>query len=513
MRHITIPLLSVLLLLILPGRSLAVQIPPAPNKPDQDVRQLNRDARPGPAPRRLAAAGALERAAPGVRLRWDHLSGSPKWIAAPAGLALSQARDATPVEIARGFLADHPDLFGLDATGVAELELTSSVPGPGDTIHLYFTQSSGGLEVFDGRVNITIDRRGRVLWLGSRLFGDLGSSMKPAVPAREALALAASDVYPDRLTSGEVLHPAAPSDVAREVVFAEREFGRPPSARLVVLGMREGSRLAWEVRIAEPGFATDYLILIDAVDGRQLLRRNLTQYASGHVLLADHPDPETEEYAPLQFVDTEFPSATLESPQGWIAGDSTHLQGNNAVSRPGSLDQPPLSSPSGAYDYPLNTAESSLVNAWFWINEAHDRFYAAGFDEAAGNFQLDNFGRGGSDNDPVDLVATPNGRPYYSPPAAHFVTTPDGEPPSLSFGWKNSCRYCADHDGFPENGGDRSIGFMRDLLFHEYGHGVTNRTSSVPRSSTIRAPVSTSPKVRAGFATRARTWTTAICAS
>ena len=34
-----------------------------------------------------------------------------------------------------------------------------------------------------------------------------------------------------------------------------------------------------------------------------------------------------------------------------------------------------------------------------------------------------------------------------------FSSTVDGEAPLLGFGWMNDCRFRADHDGFPENGG------------------------------------------------------------
>ena len=69
-----------------------------------------------------------------------------------------------------------------------------------------------------------------------------------------------------------------------------------------------------------------------------------------------------------------------------------------------------LAEPFGVYDYGYNTPSGALVNVWWYVNEAHDRFYALGFDEAAGNFQQDNFGQGGTGGDPVRVVFLPNGQ-------------------------------------------------------------------------------------------------------
>ena len=45
--------------------------------------------------------------------------------------------------------------------------------------------------------------------------------------------------------------------------------------------------------------------------------------------------------------------------------------------------------------------DAAVTNLFYWDNVIHDWLYALGFDEAAGNFQDDNFGRGGVGGDPV----------------------------------------------------------------------------------------------------------------
>jgi hypothetical protein len=78
---------------------------------------------------------------------------------------------------------------------------------------------------------------------------------------------------------------------------------------------------------------------------------------------------------------------------------------------------PPGDSPTLA-DYRFG----EVTHMFFWSNRYHDRLYELGFTEAARNFQLDNFGRGGLGNDRVlaesqDFSGTNN---------ANFATPPDG---------------------------------------------------------------------------------------
>jgi hypothetical protein len=50
---------------------------------------------------------------------------------------------------------------------------------------------------------------------------------------------------------------------------------------------------------------------------------------------------------------------------------------------------------------PTTFWEMSTVQLFYWCNWMHDRLYGLGFTEAAGNFQHDNFGRGGIGGDAV----------------------------------------------------------------------------------------------------------------
>jgi hypothetical protein len=74
----------------------------------------------------------------------------------------------------------------------------------------------------------------------------------------------------------------------------------------------------------------------------------------------------------------------------------------------------------------------AIQQLFYTNNFLHDYWYDSGFDEAAGNAQDDNFGRGGTDGDPIHAEAQDKA---IGPPAsrsnANMSTPADGEPPRM----------------------------------------------------------------------------------
>ncbi len=78
------------------------------------------------------------------------------------------------------------------------------------------------------------------------------------------------------------------------------------------------------------------------------------------------------------------------------------------------------------------TTNFGITNLFYWNNVMHDMTYQYGFDEAAGNFQLNNLGRGGKEGDFViadgldgDTTVANN---------ANFATPVDGNSPRMQIG-------------------------------------------------------------------------------
>jgi extracellular elastinolytic metalloproteinase len=75
-----------------------------------------------------------------------------------------------------------------------------------------------------------------------------------------------------------------------------------------------------------------------------------------------------------------------------------------------------------------NNPDVAVQNLFYLNNVIHDRLYAAGFNEAAGNFQENNFGLGGnSGSDSVNAEAQDGG----GTDNANFATPRDGRNPRM----------------------------------------------------------------------------------
>lgn len=70
----------------------------------------------------------------------------------------------------------------------------------------------------------------------------------------------------------------------------------------------------------------------------------------------------------------------------------------------------------------FSNMRAGMDNLFYWNNIMHDISYQYGFDEAAGNFQTSNLGRGGVEGDPVRAFAQ-DGTGINN---ANFLTPPDG---------------------------------------------------------------------------------------
>ncbi|MCI4671620.1 MAG: T9SS-dependent M36 family metallopeptidase [Bacteroidia bacterium] len=153
---------------------------------------------------------------------------------------------------------------------------------------------------------------------------------------------------------------------------------------------------------------------------------------------------ESPNHGPRQLIVN--PSDSLASPFGWhdtdgVAGaEFTITRGNNVwASEDRDADNQPGYSPDGGaglvFDFPLNLSlqpdsslDAAITNLFYKNNVIHDIFYYYGFTEAAGNFQANNYNRGGVDDDFVFADALDGGGLNN----ATFGTPPDGFNPRMT---------------------------------------------------------------------------------
>lgn len=104
------------------------------------------------------------------------------------------------------------------------------------------------------------------------------------------------------------------------------------------------------------------------------------------------------------------------SPEGWHSDGTNHYtitRGNNtfAYTDENNTNTPQFSPDGGAnrtFDFPLDVTaahttytSAAVTNLFYNSNKMHDVFYKFGFTESARNYQVNNFGNGGTGNDPV----------------------------------------------------------------------------------------------------------------
>ena len=106
--------------------------------------------------------------------------------------------------------------------------------------------------------------------------------------------------------------------------------------------------------------------------------------------------------------------------------------------------------------------QHSLVGMFFHVNWLHDRWYEAGFDEASGNAQKDNFGRGGLGSDPI----LAEGHDFSGTDNANMATPPDGASPRMQM-----YEFVGPGSSLPS----RTSNHEALITFHEMGHYITNR--------------------------------------
>jgi len=226
------------------------------------------------------------------------------------------------------------------------------------------------------------------------------------------------------------------SDAVRAAVRSLYPGGSPrwlrsPTVEKVAVPMSDG-RLS-EGYVVVTWDADNQLYETLVAGNGSVVRSDLRTANDGYNIFPEAPDT-----TPQTLVSD--PADPASSPSGWLTGDQfgNHISGNNAhayLDRDND-DAPDANSAAvtdGVFDAAFNPADQpttptnqdvAVQNLFYINNLIHDTLYRAGFNEAAGNFQNDNFGNGGADGDAVEAQAQDGG----GTDNANFSTPPDGQP-------------------------------------------------------------------------------------
>ncbi|MEM7481793.1 MAG: M36 family metallopeptidase [Acidobacteriota bacterium] len=431
---------------------------------------------------------AMSAAVPEMAVTFEETTGATRTVYNQTGY-LTGPRSGEPLAIAKDYLQTQLGLLGLDGSDFAGHELTDLVPSRvTGASHVYLRQVHQGIPVYNGQLHVNVNREGRILGVNNSFLPKLALAVNRAQPglrAVEAVRIAAEHLG----LPVDIRALTRPNGVRQTTRLRARGVSLDEvEASLMWLPVRRGeARLVWNFNVRTPDGIHHYDFNIDAHDGRVWTRFDWTRSDSYRVYPIPAESP--SHVSPVPPADgrtlVSDPASTAASPLGWHDTGTTSytiMRGNNAHAFPDTDGNgaPPASETScGAsldcdFSINLNQAPSqyqpaATANAFYWNNILHDIQYLYGFDEAAGNFQQNNFGNGGAGGDYVN-VSVQSGN-FRCPNNAFFSTPPDGGNGAMLM-----CLWTSPN---PDRDGDLDNGIMA----HEFGHGVSIRQVGGPSNS------------------------------
>jgi hypothetical protein len=240
----------------------------------------------------------------------------------------------------------------------------------------------------------------------------------------------------------------APLELAYSYVISAAD-GQVLFRNNLMAEVNPGQKVAPETNLLGPGGFT-YRVWADPVTG---LPYDTPAGNGPHPKLIASPDGAQAPFVPLS--DVTLPNYPFSQNDPWLAPGATQTAGNNVdaflnLFTPDGLGNPvtttPTEPPTGDFRAQI-TAAGQFLNAhvadgntasaaarqgaiqqlFYNVNFLHDWFYDAGFNEASGNAQTNNFGRGGVQNDSIKAQA----QDFQSFSNANMLTPADGAQPRM----------------------------------------------------------------------------------
>jgi hypothetical protein len=335
------------------------------------------------------------------------------------GQRLSGPSSAVPAQV----LADY---LGRSTTGL-KVEQTNTTSG---VTHVRVGQEIGGVRVVGAYARAAVLPTGELVHVIDALVPEQ-TVTAATLPAADALTIALNHFGYDvvALTERSVVGNVTTFEPTHEL------FSAPTVERVIYTDVLGKLQSGFEVETwTKKGNQLHHTLI--AADGSVVSVENRTNKDSYNVFIED----------PLKGgpVVVQGPGAgNVASPSGWLSGTqlSTAINGNNVnayLDADGNnrTDRGGVSITNGNFVSPFDLTQSpsttgnkaaAVQNLFYLNNRVHDILYGYGFNEAAGNFQVNNFGKGGSGNDPVQAEAQDGS----GTDNANFATPADGQKPRM----------------------------------------------------------------------------------
>ena len=343
-----------------------------------------------------------------------------------------------PVVAAKDFVVENRSVFQLDAADATQFAVTS-VDNDRTTglRHVTLTRTYNGIPVFQGGISVHMDSGNNVY----RALGD--DSYRIATPVNRLMLSPAEAAMAAGKAFGVKLSPVLAESDDQRAIFNSVNTLDPIRVDKKIVHVTDGDdRFAYQTTVSwldEHKVQQYQLGLIDAQDGSLIANYSLVNTFTGKAFATHAPgvNPTTDTRDTVS-----FDGNPAYSPSGWV-GTARTTVGNNAVACTdlnannncaGGNETQPVADASNTFTFPFTptTAPSTyrpaaVANAFWLVNDFHDRTYAYGFDEASRNFQTSNFGKGGAQADEVQ-VDVQDGSGTNN---ANFATPPDGSRPRM----------------------------------------------------------------------------------
>ena len=320
-----------------------------------------------------------------------------------------------PRQVALSYLAGHAADLGLTPADVSQAVVTDQYTDPDTgTTHIYLRQTYNGLEVANANLNINLTADNRVINVGGGfvpgLTGRVGLDRRgPGHHGVQALQGAASGLG---LTLAAPTGRRARRSAGRPEAWSSRpatcrSTRSPPTCNTSPRPRASTWPGTWSC--GPPTGITGTTPSVDATSGTLVAANDWVDHASYNVFALPTESPDD---GPRTILTN--PNDPTASPFGWhdtngVAGaEFTDTRGNNVSAQEDAdaNDTGGFRPDGGAslnFNFPLDLTQdpsayqSAAITQLFYMNNLlHDIHYHYGFTEAAGNFQVNNYGRGGA---------------------------------------------------------------------------------------------------------------------
>jgi hypothetical protein len=375
--------------------------------------------------------------------------------------------------------------------------------------HTFMRQRWQGIELWNGEIAVHRMPDGSVLKLNNSAVPQMSAKVNATSPAIAADAALAALVGREGIPMPRLER----TEDGHKRIYEGMHFGgMPVTAQLVFWPVDTLLRLVWSIDFSLPSGEHWWDVKVDALTGQELDRVDRIihcAFGDDHgtqdhdefpvPLLEDDellplplgpnsyrvyaPPVESPNHGSRSVVTLPWLDGGIASPFGWhdtngaSGAEHTITRGNNVFAREDidGVNSTPGFSPDGGasldFDFPLNLAlapesyqAAAITNLFFWNNYLHDVLYAYGFNEVSGNYQENNYGRGGAQGDAIIADALDGSGTNN----ANFQPTSDGNPGRMQmFVWD----YANPH---------RTSDLDNLVICHEYGHGLSTRLVGGP---------------------------------